>query len=281
MKTAWSFQKRPASCRPQRAVARSPRTNGGILSKNFICFATVAGILFYAFVAGAQTESLGVAKIHGYRLAQQILTQQPDRNVTNTGRLQIHDANGTLKEVPVKFTVTVTPTNWSWIYEATVTNQSGLAGSEVLSIVHDTGQTNIHETVVSHTGGQVGINPPSLDGDPFAGSDFWACDLQLGFLSWVDQRTVKKEFMRGRGCVLLESENPLLSLGGYSRVDSWIDEETLGIVHAEAYDANGKLLKVFDPKSFKKVNGQWELQDMEIKNVQTGSRTRIEFDLGK
>jgi hypothetical protein len=64
-------------------------------------------------------------------------------------------------------------------------------------------------------------------------------------------------------------------------VDSWIDEETLGIVHAEAYDANGKLLKVFDPKTFKKVNGQWELQEIEIRNVQTGSRSRIEFDLNK
>ena len=60
---------------------------------------------------------------------------------------------------------------------------------------------------------------------------------------------------------------------------SWIDNESGGIVHAEAYDVNGKLLKEFDPKSFKKVNGQWELQDMEIRNVQTGSRTRLEFDL--
>jgi hypothetical protein len=41
------------------------------------------------------------------------------------------------------------------------------------------------------------------------------------------------------------------------------------------------LLKEFAPKSFKKVNGQWELQEMEIRNVQTGSRTRLEFDLKK
>ena len=32
---------------------------------------------------------------------------------------------------------------------------------------------------------------------------------------------------------------------------------------------------------YKKVNGQWELQEMEIRNVQTGSRTRLEFDLNK
>ena len=60
---------------------------------------------------------------------------------------------------------------------------------------------------------------------------------------------------------------------------SWIDNESGGIVQAEAYDLNNKLLKEFAPKSFKKVNGQWELQEMEIRNVQTGSRTRLEFDL--
>jgi hypothetical protein len=29
------------------------------------------------------------------------------------------------------------------------------------------------------------------------------------------------------------------------------------------------------------VDGQWQLQEMEIRNVQTGSRTRLEFDLKK
>ena len=32
---------------------------------------------------------------------------------------------------------------------------------------------------------------------------------------------------------------------------------------------------------FKKVNGQWQVQSMEMDNVQTGSRTRLEFDLKK
>ena len=115
---------------------------------------------------------------------------------------------------------------------------------------------------------------------PFVG-DFWLCDLGLEFFHWPEQKVLKKEFSRNRACMVLESTNPQPSAHGYSRVVSWIDEETLGIVHAEAYDAQGKLLKVFDPKSFKKVNGQWELQEMEIRNVQTGSRTRLEFDLNK
>ena len=90
---------------------------------------------------------------------------------------------------------------------------------------------------------------------------------------------MKHEMRRGRPCKVLESMNPNPSTNGYLRVVSWIDNETLGIVHAEACDTDGRLLKEFDPRSFKKVDGQWELQDMEIRNVQTGSRTRLEFDL--
>ena len=114
---------------------------------------------------------------------------------------------------------------------------------------------------------------------PFAGSDFWICDLGLEFFHWPEQKVLKHETRRTRACAVLESINPNPAAGGYSRVDTWIDNETLGVVHAEAYDANDKLLKIFDPKSFKKVNGQWELEDMEIRNVQTGSRTVIKFDL--
>jgi len=50
-------------------------------------------------------------------------------------------------------------------------------------------------------------------------------------------------------------------------------------VYAEAYDAQGDRLKRFEPKALKKVNGQWQLQEMVIRNLKTGSRTAIEFDL--
>jgi hypothetical protein len=112
---------------------------------------------------------------------------------------------------------------------------------------------------------------------PFAGSDFWVADLGLEFFHWPAQKVLKKEVKRSRGCTVLESTNPNPSTNGYARVVSWIDNESSGIVQAEAYDFKNKLLKEFAPKSFKKVNGQWELQEMEIRNVQTGSRTRLEF----
>jgi len=77
----------------------------------------------------------------------------------------------------------------------------------------------------------------------------------------------------------LESTNPAPVTNGYSRVVSWIDEDTLGIVEANAYDVNGKKLKDFYPKDFKKVNGQWQVQSLVMENLQTGSRSRLEFDL--
>jgi hypothetical protein len=118
---------------------------------------------------------------------------------------------------------------------------------------------------------------------PFANSDFWVADFGLEFFHWPEQKVLPKttNLKRGRSYTLLESTNPNPSTNGYSRVLSWIDKETGGILEAEAYDVNGKLLKDFAPKSFKKVNGQWELQEMEIRNVQTGSSTKLEFDLKK
>ena len=77
----------------------------------------------------------------------------------------------------------------------------------------------------------------------------------------------------------MESVNPQPAPGTYSRVVSWIDIDTGGIIHADAYGHDKKLLKVFEPKKFTKVNGRWHLKEMEIRNEQTDSRTTLVFDL--
>jgi hypothetical protein len=117
---------------------------------------------------------------------------------------------------------------------------------------------------------------------PFAGSDFWAVDLGLDFLHWPEQRVLRKQMRKGLSCDVLQSINPQPGKDGYSKVLSWIAinrTDDIVIVHAEAFDAEGKLLKEFDPKKVEKVNGVWQLEEMEIRNRQTGTRTRIEFNL--
>jgi hypothetical protein len=84
---------------------------------------------------------------------------------------------------------------------------------------------------------------------------------------------------RSRSCRVLESINPHPVAGGYSRVKSWVDNESHGILLAEAYDVNGNKVKEFAPKDFSKVDGQWQLQEMQISNVQTDSTTTVKFNL--
>ena len=101
-------------------------------------------------------------------------------------------------------------------------------------------------------------------------------DLGMEFWHWPKQVLVTREMRKGRGCDVLESrpERPAL----YARVLSWIDQETSGLLMAEAYDSTGRILKEFEVKGFKKVAGQWQVREMEIRNRQTKSVTRLFFN---
>jgi hypothetical protein len=243
-------------------------------------------LLIFTFGAAAQTTNgLTKAEIQGRQLAQEILQERPVTNFTQTGVLTVRNPGGTTN-FPVTFETVIETGDWKVEYFAHMTPDN--RGSFVnLRIVHTEGQPNEY-FIYQGTGRDLEVNfhttlmtklTQAEIWAPFADSDFWIADLGLEFFHWPDQKILKHEDKRTRACAVLESTNPNPAPGTYSRVDSWIDNETLGLVHAEAYDTDGKLLKVFDPKSFKKVNGQWELQDMEIRNVQTKSHSLIKFNL--
>lgn len=263
----------------------------------------VLAAMLIAFGAKAQTTNgLSESEIEGQKLAWDILQERPTKNFSETGVLQIQNANRQRVELPVEIDTaigltnfeplqlcnnipvskTVSTSDWEVNYETIISRTNGLCGSW-LGIHHSDERPNTYAVPDEKPPFSVITSFLEITSNqtmvPFASSDFWICDLGLEFFHWPDQKILKHESRRTRECSVLVSTNPNPSPGAYSRVDSWIDNETLGIVHAEAYDSNGKLLKVFDPKSFKKVNGQWELQDMEIRNVQTRSRTWIKFDL--
>ena len=245
--------------------------------------------LLAAVCTAAETNTFPNAEIQGRQLAQQLCNARPTENFTNTGVLQIRDDKGKGTQFSLRCEVVITPTNWQNICETVMTNNGGYTDGDHLKILHVGGQPDAY-TWNNYTYYSARINPLRSNlGEvkwsgtkficPFSQSDFWAVDLGLEFFHWPEQKILKKEFRRNCSCVVLESTNPNPTPNGYSRVDSWIDEESGGIVMARAYDAQGRLLKEFYPKDVKKVNGQWQVQSMEIDNVQTGSRTRLEFDL--
>jgi hypothetical protein len=224
-------------------------------------------------------NGLSDAEIQGRALAQKILGQWPSENLTNSGFLQVRDADGRRTVIPIQTKTVLTPAGWKGVYQVT-TNVNRPNG--FVEIAHGNGP-NVYWTAsvpgaakAEYTAGQV---PSSAE--PFAGSDFWVCDLGLEFFHWPQQKIIKKEFHRNCACMVLESTNPHPAGAGYSRVVAWIDEDSLGIVEAYAYDENGRELKNFYPKVLEKVNGQYQVQSMVLENRQTGSKSVFDFDLHK
>jgi hypothetical protein len=221
----------------------------------------------------------------GQRLAALLRSQRPENGEwKGTLKIRSHDRK-TMVTVPVLGKVTADEPKWRVSYLASATAGKG---AEQLTVIHSTNGPNEYLYAQAPSPGAPLGEPRHLRGAeadiPLAGSDFWLSDLGFEFYHWPLQTKLRTEMRRGRVCYVLESANPSPDHHGYSRVDTWIDRESLeqnsgGPIQAEAYDWNNKLVKEFSLGSFKKVNGHWELKEMEISNCVMGTRTRLEFDL--
>jgi hypothetical protein len=252
------------------------------------------GLIFVSFLSFAQPKSdlappPPIDPVEGDRqgreLVARLLEQRPQQAVTNTALLKITDAKGNQRLVPARFDIVPTATNWLNIYEIPGTNSTPTAK---LTIIHSDAQANQYLLRTSEAQGSPGGLDRKLSANdlmvPFAGSDFWIADLGLEFLHWPQQRVLRVQMRKGLSCAVLQSINPQPSKDGYARVESWIAinrPEDVVIVHAEAFDAQDRLIKEFDPKKVEKVNGLWQLEEMEIRNRPARTKTRIGFNLAQ
>lgn len=243
-----------------------------------------AGSVVAGYARAAQVDLQAPQKLdpaegarEGQKLVADLLAEKPEASVTNEVVLRIRNAGGVEKLVPARFTVLAQGGHAVSIYE-TIGSLPDDAAMK-LTIVHPEKGPDDYQL----------SQPPSapakkLSGNdtmiPFGGSDFWAVDLGLGFLRWPKQVVVRKEMRKGQFCAVLESTNPNPAPGAYAQVLSWVAVNRPGvvIVHADALDSHGEVLKRFDPKKLEKVNGQWQLEEMQIRNAQTGTRTTVNFN---
>ena len=234
----------------------------------------------FASVVTAQPEP-ATPETEGRQLAARLISLRPAENTSHSGLLQIRDASGKRREIPVALTTTLTAAGWQSSY--TVVGATNVKDS--LVVVHTAEQPNQYFRAPQPTPASspqtVRVEPVGGNAvmTPFAGTDFWLADLGLEFLHWPAQRVIKKEMRRGEWCHVLESVNPRPAPGAYTRVVSWIDLDTGGIIHADAYAQGKNPLKVFEPKKFQKVNGRWEVKSLEIRNEQDDTRTTLLFDV--
>ena len=105
------------------------------------------------------------------------------------------------------------------------------------------------------------------------GTDLECRDLAMPFLWANDGELVGKDKTRGRDCYVVDLETP--EREGIDRLRVWIDDRIFILLKAESYDADDKLVKQILVKSFKKIDDQWMIKDLEIKGVSSAVKTVV------
>jgi len=243
-------------------------------------------LLFFTVVTCAPGQGLREnlppeqSKREGEKLVSELRSLVPVNNYTNVGTMEIKQRGSAAIEIPIRFTVAVEPGRWVSCYEALDATMSKALNA--LTIIKRPGQPSLYFSGTLDDVSQIkSLTAEEVATQHFAGSDFWAFDLGLEFLQWPDQRVLRKDMRSGQSCNVLESTTSNAPSGGYSRVVSWIDIDTGGVVYAESFDADRKRLKEFAPKAFKKVDGEWQLEEMRIEDLTRKSKTTIFFEVGK
>ena len=112
-----------------------------------------------------------------------------------------------------------------------------------------------------------------------AKSSFSLSDLGLEFLHWPNQKTLKKQRRKSRSCHVLESTRPDAGDGGVVRVLSWVDIKSGGVLAADFHTADGKVLKRFSVKGLTKKDGHWQVDELEMRDVEERTRSRLKLHL--
>jgi hypothetical protein len=215
----------------------------------------------------------------GRALVAGLLSARPIENVRWSGALQIFHRENPVPQVPVQCQTALGETNWTVTYLAGATASNG---AEKLTIVFSTNAPpQYFYARASGPDAPLGETKTlsAAEADvPFANSDFWLSDLGFQFYHWPAQNELKGQTRRSRGCHVLESKNPNPTPGGYARVLTWIDSESNQPLQAEAYGADGNMIKFFELGSVQKVNGHYEVKNLKMTNRRTGSETSLNFD---
>jgi len=207
-------------------------------------------------------------------LANELYFQRPSENYSASGSFIVRFQDGRRTNIDVTITVSVENNSCAWRYDIH-------DGFKTRLLVISDQDKNINVWTYSIASNTFTRIEPKNWYQPFAGTDFWIFDLMYPALpcyQWPEQKIVKHEMRKGRSCRVLASINPHPGDEGYSKVLSWIDTETKGLIRAEAYDSNGQMIKEFNLSKVIKKDGYWQVKQLDIVNKKKKSKTTLLFN---
>ncbi|MFN3314353.1 MAG: outer membrane lipoprotein-sorting protein [Hyphomonas sp.] len=124
--------------------------------------------------------------------------------------------------------------------------------------------------------------PSSERGSYFMGTDLTYGDIKDNFRFGLDDWTFSGGVQDLQtGLVTLEGRVRTPDIGreiGYSRFRALVDSNTLFPVQIEYDDTSGKPLKRVEVSDQDQIGGAWTAMRFEVRNLQTGHRTRVHFE---
>ncbi len=118
----------------------------------------------------------------------------------------------------------------------------------------------------------VGTPAPSLD-QPVQNTAMSWMDLTLGFLWWNGGKIIGQEENRGQPCYVLDRHAPPNAMMPYASVRIWVDTRVSMLLEAVGNDMLENPLRRMSVKSFKKINHEWMIKDLEVENLSTHAIT--------
>lgn len=234
----------------------------------FSLFACLAWLAEPSLVRAQDQQALA-PPASGQDLAAELCSAAPEEGSTVRGTIHIH-SGAYHASIPLVGRIEAGSNSWRTVYDA---------GHDHFVVIHSTNGPN--QYLASVNGGPTNSIPADQAALPLAGSDFSLADLGLDFLHWPIQELGKGEMRLGQPCYVLDSSRPASAApDGITHIRSYIDKQTGGILMAEAYGPGGAVLKSFSLHGsfFRKVNGQWRLEKMEMSDRRKHSQTIIQFD---
>lgn len=244
-------------------------------------FQPMRGLLFAVclipLAAGAQTNTIvetsgistgaptaAVAKLPTVdELMGNLLARLPSKPISISGDLITSPAKGETTRLTVAIQL-------RYPREATYTIGDAFGKPlEQLTVLRDKGRVSF----LYLTGDPMrGAPPPSL-AHPIQNTALTWMDLTLGFLWWDGGQIIGQEQNRGQPCYVLDRHAPQNGMAPYASMRIWVDTRVSMLLQAEGHDKMENVIRRLSVKSFKKINHEWMIKDLEVEDLATQATT--------